>query len=446
MAAANGSDAYTSAPQINDAHLRRGYPDSTPDSTYMGAASDGLATPGNPAEVSPLAQSVPNARSSSALSRYEEIDDTRGSSVQQLEGAGLHRTASSASGTLPTRGNTLKKKGSLSRKSSLKRSNSRRSVNAGSLRGMSAEEKREADQRNSVFYTPIPTSGAPTEILAGRFQAWRKMLKDLITYFREVQASYENKAKALLKVSNVINNIASPPVFMKEGGIADAGRILSDYHKHAIAEAIKAKDIEQDVIGQLTGLRQDLAAKIKEIKSLSGDFKNTVEKEKEGTRKAVTALEQALGLADHDPHAVTGKDDPYIIKLGVDRQVERQIDEENYLHRAYLNLEGSGRELESIVIGEIQKAYNALAGIMKRDSDEAYDIIDRLRSGPITIPKDLEWTSFIDQDPHFIQPDVLPRKLEDIYFPGKNHPAVAEIRAGMLERKSKYLKSYTPGW
>jgi hypothetical protein len=86
----------------------------------------------------------------------------------------------------------------------------------------------------------------------------------------------------------------------------------------------------------LSGLRADLAQKIKEIKSLSGDFKNNVEKEKETTRKCVTALEEALALVDSDPNAVAGKGDPYVVRLGVERQVERQIDEENYLHRVCL--------------------------------------------------------------------------------------------------------------
>jgi len=205
--------------------------------------------------------------------------------------------------------------------------------------------------------------------LADRFQTWRKFLKDLIAYFREVSSSYEHRAKSLLKVSNVINNTNAPASLLSDGGLNEANRFLRDFHKQAIAEANKARDIEADVINQLSGLRADLAQKIKEIKSLSGDFKNNVEKEKEGTRKAVTALEEALAVVDSDPSAIAGKGDPYVVRLGVERQVERQIDEENYLHRAYLNLENSGRELESIVVGEIQKAYNALASILKRDAD-----------------------------------------------------------------------------
>merc|ERR1719359_1778638 len=53
---------------------------------------------------------------------------------------------------------------------------------------------------------------------------------------------------------------------------------------------------------------------------------------------------------------------------------------------------------------------------------------------------------FVTHDPHFVDPSVPLRKVEDIEYPGKLHPAAAEVRAGMLERKSKYLKSYTPGW
>lgn len=113
-----------------------------------------------------------------------------------------------------------------------------------------------------------------------------------------------------------------------QGGISDAVHILRDYHKQSITEGNKAKSIEEEVIVQLTGLRSDLGQKIKEIKSLSGDFKNNVDKETEGTRRAVRELQDALGSNVSD-----AKSDPFLIRLGVDRQVGRQIEEENYLHR-----------------------------------------------------------------------------------------------------------------
>lgn len=163
--------------------------------------------------------------------------------------------------------------------------------------------------------------------------AWRKILKDLITYFREIQTHYEHRAKSSIKLANVLNNTATPPGFLASGGLDDALQTLRGFNKQAIAEANKAREIEEDVILALTGLRGDLHQKIKEIKNLSGDFKNSVDKEMEGTRRAVNQLQEALGQTELDPSLTIGKQDPYLLRLATDRQLERQIDEENYLHQ-----------------------------------------------------------------------------------------------------------------
>lgn len=216
---------------------------------------------------------------------------------------------------------------------------------------------------------------------------WRKVLKDLITYFKEIQTHYEAKSKSLVKLANVLNNVHMPPGFLPSGGLDDAVQVLRNYNAQAMIEANKARGIEEDVILALTGLRSDLQLKLKEIKGLSGDFKNSVDKEMDATARVVSNLQEVLGKTDLDSALTTGKEDPYLLRLAVDRQLERQLDEENYLHQvsksrmrplplyaksiqAYLNLENSGRELESIVVGEIQKSYNAYAGIMKREGKE----------------------------------------------------------------------------
>ena len=163
--------------------------------------------------------------------------------------------------------------------------------------------------------------------------AWRKILKELIAYFREIQTHYEHRSKSLLKLANVLNNTVTPPGFVASGGLDDALKILRDYNKQAIIDANKAREIEEEVILALTGLRSDLQQKIKEIKNLSGDFKNSVEKEMEATRKVVKHLQDTLGQTELDSAMATGKQDPYLLRLGVDRQLDRQIEEENYLHQ-----------------------------------------------------------------------------------------------------------------
>ncbi|KAI2634488.1 hypothetical protein GGS21DRAFT_105075 [Xylaria nigripes] len=375
-------------------------------------------------------QSPPTQRATSILSR---------SDIVTADNASAHSISLS-------RANTLKKKSSLRRSGSLKRSSSRRSMRAGSVRSLALRSAHEPDEQQSPFYCPVPTSGSPTEVLVQRFQAWRKVLKDLITYFREIQNYYDHRSKSLVKLANVCNNICTPASFLPSGGLDDALQIFRAYHKTALVESNKAREIKEDVILALTGLRSDLNQKIKEIKNLSGDFKNSVEKEMEGTKSAVKTLQKTLGESELDPSTTTGKQDPYILRLAVDRQIERQLDEENYLHQAYLNLEASGRELESIVVGEIQKSYNAYAGIIKREADAGYSTIDHLRSGPIAMPKDAEWVHFIQKDPQFMDSEVPIRTPEHMRYPGQDHFACQEIRAGLLERKTKYLKSYTAGW
>ena len=108
----------------------------------------------------------------------EEFDASRPQSAMLEGDSGLgsvrrSNSVMSQSQTLtPSRGGTLKKKNSLKRASNLKRSSSRRSLTAGSVRSLNLgdKEKYEGSDLYSAFFTPVPTRGNPTEILANRFQ------------------------------------------------------------------------------------------------------------------------------------------------------------------------------------------------------------------------------------------------------------------------------------
>jgi hypothetical protein len=155
-------DGYSSVPPPTSSLISKGY-----GSASGVGQSDFAPAAGRPNETSPLSQSF--QRTNDMYSSHGDDTEDRGSTMQQLEGAGLRRTASyssSKAGASVSRSNTLKKQKSLSRKSSLKRSGSRKSLAAGSIKGISGGN----EEYNSVFHTPIPTTGTPTEILANRFQ------------------------------------------------------------------------------------------------------------------------------------------------------------------------------------------------------------------------------------------------------------------------------------
>lgn len=98
------------------------------------------------------------------------------------------------------------------------------------------------------------------------------------------------------------------------------------------------------------------------------------------------------------------------------------------------------------MIGEIQKAYLTYATILRREADETYNTVEKLEAGPLAIPKESEWDAFVTNNENFVDPRLPVRRVENITYPGRDNPAAIEVRSGMLERKSKYLKSYTPGW
>lgn len=153
-----------------------------------------------------------------------------------------------------------------------------------------------------------------------------------------MQGTSEVQAKSLLKLSQSINNQSEANgTFMRTGGILETNALLRDFHKEAYLAAENAKTIETEIINHLTGLRGDLNLKAKEIRALSSDFKNNVEKEREGTKKAIMQLQEALQTLEVDATSASGKNEPYIVRLHVENQIRRQLSEENYLHKVSIS-------------------------------------------------------------------------------------------------------------
>jgi len=129
-----------------------------------------------PTESSPLSQSV---RHDPAAQNHDNHAGQRDSTLVDGDGnqPELYRSGSMVSqpNTLaPSRGGTLKKRQSLKKSGSVKRSSSRKSLRPGSVTSLALgdREKYSGDQGDNELYsyTPVPTTGNPTEILADRFQ------------------------------------------------------------------------------------------------------------------------------------------------------------------------------------------------------------------------------------------------------------------------------------
>lgn len=131
-------------------------------------------------DSTPLSQSLSKQEDRYGLGNHD--DGSLYDGHQNMTGGELRRSSSQMSQShtmVQSRGGTLKKKASLRRTGSMKRSSSRRSSRAGSVRSLALGEKEkygEGEDFNNAFFTPVPTAGSPTDILANRFQGTYRTL------------------------------------------------------------------------------------------------------------------------------------------------------------------------------------------------------------------------------------------------------------------------------
>lgn len=159
------------------------------------------------------------------------------------------------------------------------------------------------------------------------------MLKGLIAYFREVQLTYERKCESYTGLTKMLGTTQSAWEFLMPKAMGDTFHLLDDYNEKALEEANKAREIHDKIILALAGLRDNLLLKIKEIRSFSGEFKNSVDKEMATSQRAIDHLHDALKQWDTNPASINSSQDPYLLRLIAERNLRKQFKAENSLHQ-----------------------------------------------------------------------------------------------------------------
>ncbi|QID85788.1 Phosphoinositide PI4,5P(2) binding protein [Saccharomyces pastorianus] len=326
---------------------------------------------------------------------------------------------------------------------------------------LNQQQQQQQDPRSPLVIL-VPTAAQPTDILAARFSAWRNVIKSVIVYLTEIASIQDEIVRQQLRLSHAvqfpffsIENQYQPSsqedksvqkffLPLGNGSVQDLPTILNQYHESLASSASKAsRELTNDVIPRLEDLRRDLLVKIKEIKSLQSDFKNSCSKELQQTKQAMKQFQESLKEARYS----VPKQDPFLTKLALDKQIKRQLQEENFLHEAFDNLETSGAELEKIVVMEIQNSLTIYARLLGQEAQLVFDIlISKLDSGFFNIDSQFEWDNFISRDPNFLLPNLPMRTFKEIVYKYQFDPLTYEIKSGFLERRSKFLKSYSKGY
>ncbi|SGZ38432.1 related to Phosphatidylinositol 4,5-bisphosphate-binding protein SLM2 [Hanseniaspora guilliermondii] len=355
---------------------------------------------------------------------------------------------------------------------------------------MSLHTNSAAAQYKEVLKQPlaitVPYNLQPTEILAQRFTCWKAIIKAVLVYLQETCSIQDEIVRQQIRLSHAINfpfqnllptanalsekksaegngihkdkgknggkleSLVMGKLFAPSGNnsVVDLPQVLAEYHSSMIQAAQYAsRELNNTIIPRLVDLRRDLQVKIKEIKELESDFANSLDSQLNNTKKELQQYSQALEQAKY---STNNKLDPYLCKLTLDRSIKRQLHEENFLHEAYLNLQTSGGELEKVIIHEIQNALTQYAKLMGQEAQLVFDtIISKLDSGFLNVDPAMEWSYYTESSVNkdcFIPLDLPMRHFSKITYKSQFDPLANELLSGFLEKRSKFLKSYTRGF
>lgn len=183
---------HTQPDQNSDPQQRQASPSShpQPQSSY----TDHYSVQPTPYDDAP--KQPPNGRFTEdwdASQRGSSIIDGPGAKVSNMQRApSVTSYAAGDDQSLPVRGNTLRKKTSLRRGGgSMRRSSSRRSTRAGSVKSLVLQSASDPNEGHSAFFCPVPTTGAPTEVLSERFQGEFSFRYLYASIFSNPACSYE---------------------------------------------------------------------------------------------------------------------------------------------------------------------------------------------------------------------------------------------------------------
>ncbi|ORY54746.1 hypothetical protein BCR35DRAFT_272077 [Leucosporidium creatinivorum] len=284
----------------------------------------------------------------------------------------------------------------------------------------------------------------PSDILIERFQAWKRLVKNLIAYFEGIADIEANTAKELTKLGGVIQvPFREGNQFLGEGGVQDIfygvrerTRLIADAHANL------AKTVEGSIVQHLQKLRTELKAHVRNIQQDTGKLAAAVAKERELSTKMITDLARSITMLKNTPMGVHAKEDPWYTNSLVARQLQKQVHEENALQKSIIIMQQNSEHFEEGVVRAIQMAWSTFDEWNARASSQVQETWGTMGQLMRSVAPTTEWTAFASRSEYLLDPDTPLRNPMTINYPGKDDPSVIPVHQGILERKKRYTKTY----
>ncbi|KAH8118154.1 hypothetical protein DFH11DRAFT_1503741 [Phellopilus nigrolimitatus] len=289
-----------------------------------------------------------------------------------------------------------------------------------------------------------PNDLRPSDVLIERFVGWKAIVKQLIAYFEGVADIQNNIARELTKLGAVIQvPFRTGNQFLGEGGIQDIYFGLRDKTR-AIADqhANLGKTIDSSIVQHLQKLRTEIKAHIKNVQNDTGKLATNVAKERELSTKLVAELGKNIAVFKNSPMTINARDDPFVANTSVERQLQKQVHEENALQKSIIIMQQNSAHFEEGIVRAIQSAWQTYDEWQSRMNNSVQDVWRGLGSQMASLAPDREWISFSARSDHLLDPETPLRNPETIMYPSKEDPSVIPVHIGHLERKKRFTRTY----
>lgn len=280
-------------------------------------------------------------------------------------------------------------------------------------------------------------------------------------------SSHINAAKLAQKPDVIVD----PTYFPDDSLFNNVASCLINHHMHTRnAQEKLVREVTHKMIPKLESLHRNLGIKIKEIKSLLKDesFANTtLIKEVSKTGNAIKDFSKSIdtysapqpvirqhdGVEDEDVAA--SRNDPFLIKLGLDFQLKNQLIHENYIFALFVNLQAISKDLLNYVIKDLNSVSEKLTKVLNAESVYLSSIENCLFNLGVTLKSkiqtlDHDWQFFMTHNKNFLNTyyDVegndkkTIRSFNDVVIPFSDSVHSKCLRCGYIYKKQKLLKSY----
>jgi hypothetical protein len=132
----------------------------------------------------------------------------------------------------------------------------------------------------------------------------------------------------------------------------------------------------------------------------------------------------------------------YVSNMGVIRQLQKQVHEENLLQKSIIIMQQNSAHFEEGIVRAIQSAWQTFDEWQSRMSVGVQDVWRVLGTNMASLAPDREWIAFSARSDHLLDPETPLRNPELIHYPSKDDPSVIPVHTGHMERKKRFTRSY----